>query len=410
VKTSLLILCLLCLLTSSCGETSVVSPTPAISAPTKVEGVTPTVTFTALATDIVLPTQLPKIPTTSTPRAANQPGLISVFSGIEDTYYSKVTFSPDGKLIGQANFSVKLWDVSTQKLIREMKYPYSEWYYATNVLFSPDSSLIAASITDSLTHNGSPDAHLLVWDVSTGELLQDWSQEHATMSAYSGFNPKPTVYDIPVDAMVFFPSSTKLAYANGNGIEIKDARTGEKFTSWSLGDKMYASELSIRGDGEFLYILMKWYKDLTFPALYRWKFTGQIWHPATKSLRREIKFEEVKPGDAYMWLVDQYLLYENTIKGTLEASDLSMDKRKDFPYRIGWRFFNSDASLMLCVRDGEKVDIELWNTDTWRNIYTLKTNFNYSISSAAFSPDNSLLATDYHGQIYLWDIRSAIQP
>jgi len=415
VKISLLILCLISVFVSSCS-TSPTIPPPNTVTPTNIKTSTPSATFTVIPTETSSPTQLSTISPSSTPRAANEPGLIALF-GEQSSYDSSLVFSPDGILIAQANYSVKLWDVGTHTLIRELKYPYSEKYYATKALFSPDNSLIAVNITDYITYNGSPNGHLLVWDVSTGELLQDWAQEHATMSAYDGFQSEPRIYNIPVNAMAFFPASTKLVYANGNKIEIRDVRQDEESIVWSLGDTMYASELGIRDDGEFLYILMKWYKDLTFPALYRWKFKAQIWHTATKSLRREIKFEEVYPLNADMWLVEQYLVHEDKIKPTFDALDLSADKRKDFPYRTGWKYFNADASLMLVVRyigvDEDKEGIEIWNTDTWRNIYAFKPTFIdniFYLSGIAFNPNNSLLAIDYHGQVYLWDIRPTIQP
>jgi WD40 repeat protein len=297
-----------------------------------------------------------------------------------------------------------------------LKYPYSEKYYATKALFSPDGSFIVVSITDYLTHLEKPNSYLLVWDVSTGELQQEWVQEYAVMSAYDGFGPEPRVYTIPVDAMAFFPASTKLAYANGNRIEIRDVLEGGESTGWSLGDTMYASEMSMHGDGEILYILMRWYKDMNFPALYRYKFTAQIWHPATKSLRREIKFEEVYPGKEDVWLVGQYLLHQDTITPELEALDLSTDEKRDFPYRIGSKYFNQDASMMLVSRlagvDEDKESLELWKTDTWRNVYTFEPNFGdewYFLSNIVFNPDNSLLAIEYDGQVSLWDIRS-VQP
>src|SRR5688572_26275480 len=246
VKTSLLILCLVSVFISSC-TTNPAIPLPNTVTPTSIEISTPSATFTAIPTETILPTQLPTISPSGTPRTANEPGLIT-FLGEKSSYDSSLVFSPDGRLIVQANSSVKLWDVSTHKLIRELKYPYSEKYYATKALFSPDGSLIAVSITNYITYNGSPNGHLLVWNVSTGELQQDWLQEYAVMSAYDGFQSEPRVYNIPVDAMAFFPASTKLAYANGNRIEIRDVYQDGESTGWSLGDTMYASELSLRSD------------------------------------------------------------------------------------------------------------------------------------------------------------------
>lgn len=353
---------------------------------------------------------------TSTPEVSNDPRLIAIFGDENQDWFGRLAFSPNGIILAQAISSVKLWDVNTHELIREIKFPYAG--QANKILFSPDGSLLAVNISEHhYSWGGSQDARLLVWDVLTGELMQDWEQEHATMSTYNGFDSEPTVYRILTDAMVFFPSSTNLAYANGNRVEIKDARTGEEIISWSLGDKMYASEMSIRGDGEFLYILMKWYKDLTFPSLYRWKFRVEIWNPTTKSFRNEIKFEEVHPSNADMWLVGQYVLYEDKIKPSLDALDLSLDERIDFPYRIGKKYFNADASLMVVIRDigvdENEEGFEIWNTDTWRNIYISKpSSFEYwfSLSDVVFSPDNSMLAMDYDGRILLWNIRPTIQP
>jgi WD40 repeat protein len=416
VKISLLILCLISIFISSCSLSPAALPSNT-AIPAKIETSTAIVTFSPVPAEKIFPTQLPTISSTVTLPAIDDPGFIVLLGEQTSSLLgSSLVYSPDGLIIVQADTSVKLWGISTHQMIRELKYPDSEnpnaTYHASKALFSPDGSLIAVSITDYLTHLGSPNGHLLVWDVATGELKQDWLQENANMAAHDGFQSKPNIYTIPVNAMTFLPSSTKLAYANGNRIEIKDARSGEEFTSWSLGDTMYASELSIRGDSEFLYVLMRWYKDLTFPALYRYKFKAQIWHPATKSLRREIKFEEVYPGIADVWLVGRYLLHQDTNNAELEALDLSKDEKRDFPYRIGLKYFNTDASLMLCLRyiNRDAMDIEIWNTDTWRNIYAFKTTFSYNVNSVAFSPDNSLLAIDYHGQVYLLQIRPAIQP
>lgn len=384
------------------------SSTPA---PIENEVLTTSATFTP---ETSLPTLSPTILPTVTPRAINEPRYIVSLAKQERTISSSLVFSPDGLILAQADASVKLWDVGTHKLIRELKYPYAEKLYATNALFSPDGRFIVVSVTDYLMHVETSNGHLLVWNVATGELQQDWIQELAVMSAYDGFQPERRVYNIPVDAMAFFPASTKLAYANGNRIEIRDIQKGGETPGWSLGDTMYASEISFRGDGEFLYILMRWYKDLNFPALYRYKFTAQIWHPATKSLQRVIKFEEVYPGKEDVWLVGEYLLHQDTIKPALEVLDLSSDEQRDFPYRIGSKFFNEDASLMLVFRsirvDENKEVLELWKTDTWRNIYTFSPNFGdewYFLSNIVFSPDNSLLAIEYDGQVSLWDIHSA---
>ncbi len=400
---------LFCTLFTSCNSgVYVVTPTNT-PVPTSTEK-------TTIGTPKPVITNTTARPPTVTPQVSNDPRIIAIFGDENQEWFGRLAFSPSGLILAQAISSVKLWDINTHELIREIKFPYAG--QANKILFSPDGNLLAVNISDHhYSWGGGQDARLLVWDVSTGKLMQDWVQEHATMSTYDGFQTQPIVYSILTDAMVFFPSSTKLAYSNGNRIEIKDASTGEEIISWSLGDKMYASEISIRADGEFLYLLMKWDKDLNFPALYRMKFVAQIWHPATKSLRHEIKFEEVYPTHANMWLVGQNLIYEDKIKSTLSAYAFSLETRKELPFRIGEKYFNIDASSMFVIRDirndENKEGFEIWNTDTWRNIYISKPPFIenlYSVSDVAFSPDNSFLAIDFDGRISLWNIRPTIQP
>lgn len=421
VKYSLSFCWLIFLLTVSCGLNSTIPISDTIT-PTKVEITKPRDIPSSTSISINSPTQTPTFSVTDTPSTSNEPGFIGLFGEEQSSIFaSSLVFSPDGLILVQADLSVKLWDVNSHTLIRELKYPNSEnpkgTYYATKALFSHDGSLIAVSITDYLTHVGKPSGRLLVWDVATGELKQDWEQRYAVMSAHDGYSSELRIYNIPVNAMVFFPSSMNLVYANGNRIEVKNAYSGEDVSSWSLGEKMYATDISIREDGTFLYILMKWDKDLTFPALYRTKFVSQIWHPASKSLRYETKFEEVYPTHANMWLVGENLIYEDKIKPSINTFTFSLENKKELPYRIGQKYFNTDASLMFVARDivshEDKVSIEIWDTSTWRNIHIFYPSFVDDwiyINDVAFSPDDSLLAMDYHGQVSLWDIHLINQP
>lgn len=405
---SLLLLICVSILSVSCGKLSADTATQisiATEKPTAIVISTPKPTTTKIPdpTSTAIPTSTQTI---------NEPGMLAMFGDESHTWYSRLAFSPDGLILAQGNSSVKLWDVKTHQLIRELKFPYKG--EATNILFNADGSLLAVNVSDEIFTDVAPDSHLLIWDIATGELKQDWLQEYATMSTYNGYNPEPTIYKISVNAMAFFPSSNRLVYASGNKIEIRDVLGTGESVEWSLGDKMYASEIGIRGDSEFLYILMKWYKNITFPALYRWRFKVEIWHPDTKSFRKEIKFEEVDPLNASKWLVGEYLLQEDYVKNTLEALNLSTNETKEFPFRVGRRYFNSDASLMLVVRDDyPKVILEVWDTDTWRNPYTFTPKFinnSLMVADGVFNPDRTILAVDSDGVISLWDVSSLKKP
>ncbi len=374
-----------------------------------------TITLTMPPTDTPTITKTPVIPPSVTPLPANQPALISIMGNRTNKRESRIAFSPDGLILAQANSSVKLWDVNTYELIRILSIPHKG--ESTNILFSPDGNYLAVSIPNE-DMGAVSTGHLLVWNVATGELVQDWVQEPAIMSTYNGYNPEPSVYTIPVDAMVFFPSSTRLAYANGNNIEIKDVQGIEESRSWSLGDKMYASDLGISSDSKDLYIFMRWFKHITFPSLWKWRFRVEIWDTDTGSFLKEIKFEEIDIDDADKWLVGQYLVQRDNINYKLDALDLSTDINQSLPYRLGIKYFNEDASFMLVVHAGYLIDdsdesVEIWNTDNWRNPYSFKPDFmEYLalIDDVVLSPDKTILAIDYDGKISLWDTSLLAQP
>lgn len=418
-----LILGLISLVLSSCGLNQAVPP-EVTATPTEMEtststpGATLTPSLTALPIATITPfpttqattTELPKVLPTNTPRADNEPVLIASFGKTDPLVHSKIVFNPDGIIIAQAASSVKLWDVRTHELIRELEYPYSEKIQPEKILFSPDSSLLAVSLSDHSNSYSDPIGHLLVWEVSSGDLLQDWTQECAIM-----IDPNHGPYHIPVYAMAFLPNSTKLAYANGNNIEIKDVREESEMVVVSLGTEMFASEISIRYDAEFMYVLMDWYFDNPFSVFNGWRSRIQIWHMNTLTLRRELKYPKNDFHYESMYLVGVNALHENEENATIEVQNLTTDKMGNYPYRKGLKYYNSDTSLMVCFRDGSYYEdgyaIEIWNTDNWRNIFTFKPSFlkygnYYYLSDIAISPENTILAMYYKGEVYLWDIRS----
>jgi WD40 repeat protein len=418
MKSLVLLLCVMSLLLSSCGIIPTVSPIVSktvIPSVTVISQVSPSASFTLTPTHKTIPTFTQTLQTfTPTPRSTGEPGLIAILGNPENTLGSQTSlvFSPDGRAIAQANKIVRLWDVSTLQIIRELSFPNYDNFFATKIVFSPDGSLLAVNITNRIptylsTTENTTISHLLVWEVTTGTLLEDLILENASMIA-----PEQPSYFIPVNAMAFIPNSTKLAYANGNRIEVLDIKQKGKPNILSLGKEMYASDFFVRDDAEFIYIFMKWHKDHSFPALERFKFRLQVWHLNTKTLRRDLTYDEVKPSFEDKSLVGMFLLHQNYEEGTLKAQNLINDEIIDFPYRRGLKYFNDDSSLMVCIRstgfDDNQYSLEIWNTDNWRMIYSFKPDFVddfYSITDVAFSPDNTKLGLYFSGQVAIWDLR-----
>ena len=156
MKTSLLILCVISVFTSSCSLSPTAFPSNT-AIPTEIETSTPIATFSPVPTETIFPTQLPTISPTVTLQAIHDSGFIALLGEQSNSLLgSSLAFSPDGLIIVQADTSIKLWGVSTHKMIRELKYPEygipNATNHATKALFSPDGSLIAISITDYATH------------------------------------------------------------------------------------------------------------------------------------------------------------------------------------------------------------------------------------------------------------------
>ncbi|MBN2677701.1 MAG: WD40 repeat domain-containing protein [Anaerolineaceae bacterium] len=377
------------------------------SVPTRVCKPQPTKTPTATPNAA----SLPQISSKSGDIEGGDPELLGLLGDYLNTNNSSITFSPDGKYLADAGTSIKIWDVETQKLSIEMTIPplYTEGLNMTGVAYSSDGGLLSVSMRYRV--DGRDMNHILIWDTQSGELLQDWLQDYAIM-----VDPRQGEYHRRVNAFAFLPDSTKLAYANRNTIEIRDALTNTLHSSIDLGKEMYATDISIREDGEFIYVFMEWYKYMDFCCNYKWKYRVQIWHINTESFWRDLRFEEVRPFDREMYLVGTRLLDQDNIAGTFTATDLFDDQIQKLPYRLGEKYFNTDASLMFCIHDSVTYSedrFEIWNTATFRAPFEFKPEFiddRYSVDDVAFSPDDHLLAIKSDGVISLWNIESKLAP
>ena len=398
------------------SSTSTISPVPSKTKshtktstpiPTDTNTVVPTETLTDIPTFTFTPTNLPK--------QSPEIGLIvTLGEKVKSPWYPGVpVFSPDGKIIALATSRIRFWDIETHELIKEFDNPYPTGCYLSNARFSSDGSLFAVSISGCWIDE-IDQGNLLVWDFLTGNLLQEWNLELAHME-----EPHHSPYVLPVDAFTFIPNTTKIAYATGNLIEIRDVLdNNETPIKLSLGPDMYADNITVRDDGKFLFVLMDWDKLNTFPSLYKTQFKVQIWQLETETISRIIDFPEIDFSSEGMSLHGEYLLHQNFVKGTFDVQNLSTNETNPYPYRVGWKYFNADMSLMICARlfgfDDDEQIIELWDTDRWRKIYTFLPDFgkdwDHGMHSIAFSPDNTILAIEHQEQISLWAIRAIIQP
>lgn len=380
--------------------------------------ITKSVVEAPVATSVPASTQTPTrtaaVPPSKTPRPTNQPGIIVTFGETSSQDKPFSVFRPDGQVIALAGSRIRFWDIQTRQLIREITHSLLRNCSQRNATFSPDGHLFAVGLAG-CEEGESTAGHVLVWDVASGVLLQEWETEFAKMPAgHSAWDD----YVIPVFSLVFLPNSTTLIFASGKTLEIRDVFQKEPANVLKLGPKMFASQISISQDGRLAYIVMTYTKDHDWPSNWTQQQKLQVWNINTHSMLREIKY----PEGWYtlrLELLGTSLAQIDFEKNTSQILDLKTDKTRELPYRLGWAYFNSDASLMIYAHltqsDQDHQKIELWRTDTWRNIYTftstdIETSLIYGANRIIFSPDSTMLAIEHDSQVSLWDIRPVVQP
>ena len=409
LKSSLLFLSLLGMLITSCSEnTPTITQTALITA-------TETNVPTATSTLTPVPTFTPTITATNTLLPSNEPGLIVTLGEKVPGpwHWGRAAFSPDGQIIAHASAKIRLWNVDTHELIQELKNPYAEGCTVADAKFSPDGRYFAVSI-DSCWKEENRTGHLVIWDMSTYELIQDWPQEDAHLPGPGGDMED---YIFQVHAMTFLPNSTGIVYGSGNTLQIKDVLDNNKQDVLKLGNKMYATQISTSSDGRLVYIVMDWPKDHNWPSLWTEQYKLQIWNINTHAFLHEKKYPEGW-AKLYLELLGTRLVEKDFEKATSQVINLETEEVKDLPFLGGRQYYNSDASLMLdagtIVYGDTKQTFELWNTDTWRNMYTLMADFGtdwiYGMHDIAFSPDNKIIAIEHGEQVSLWNVSPVVQP
>lgn len=374
-----------------------------------------TSTISPELTNTKIPTHTPTIDPTKTQLQRNEAGLIvTLGKEVSSPWYPGIpVFSPDGQIIALASSRIRFWDVNTHQLIREIGNPYPVGCYLSQAKFSPDGKYFAVSITYCWKDENNT-GHLLIWDAATGDLIQEWAQEYAKMSGPRG---NDSDYSIPVYAFAFLPDTTGVVFASGKTLETRDIYQNEKQEVLNLGAEMYATQISLSSDGRLAYIIMNWVKDHDWPMNWTEQHKFQIWNLSTHAILHESKYPEGWVNLS-LKLLGTRLVQVDFEKATSQIVNIETEEVRDIPYRKGWRYYNSDGSLIIYARligfDKNEQAIELWNTDNWRNIYTFTPDFGtgwiYGMHEIAFSPDNTILAIEHQEQVSLWNVRPVVQP
>jgi hypothetical protein len=381
-------------------------------------------------TNTSTPSRTPTLKFTPTKTPHSNPGFIVTFGETgKDNRPAIPVFSPDSRIIALASEDVRLWDVGTQELIYDLVKPPYWPCYTENVSFNADGSLLAVSIYCLSDTNAT--GHLLIWDTQTGDLLHDWEQRFSKDTLVS----KDVSNSYPATGFAFFPGNAKIAFANANTIEIRDARQEvDDPVILNLGDDMIASDIYISGDSEQLFAFMDFnYSDYDFfPARITQKYTLQIWNLKSRIIQSETEFPKTGNTGSFFGHFDEvrslsgkFLTYVNYVKGIFKVTDLENWKMKALPFQGDLEVYPSpDTNYVIFFpsvfetkgTDCYIGDVELWDVNTGQILYTFKIPRNdfvsewcYAPHTFAISPDNNLLAISHNEQVSLWDISNAVK-
>ena len=322
--------------------------------------------------------------------------------------WATVLFSPDGSLLATSlEDQITIWDTSDY-IPRHVFYLSDEKSYVRSFAFSSNSELLAA-ISDKYQQY---ETQLYVWDINFGELVISIEVPPAYLEVESSYP-----YVESVDAVAFIPNTTRLALASSNSILLFDPRDLTSKFEIDLGEDMYASEISFSDDSRFMYVLMEWWKNHTFPALYTMKNTVQIWDTENHFLWRTLDFPETDWGSERMSLHRSYLIVKKPDEVTLMMMNLKNDDQIELPYRRVWEYLSSDTKFITFLRyewihDEQEKGIEIWDSYTWRKLYVLRPDylegdrfFCFDTNNIAINNDNTLMAIQNSGFTYIYDIR-----
>ena len=336
-----------------------------------------------------------------------EPGFVATFGEqLPEPWHPGIAvFNDDGSIVAHIGTDIRLYDTATFALVQTLPNLYPQ-KCAQEAAFDTDGEFFAISFA--ACGNQNETAHILLYDLAAGQVAKDWALESAAMSddIYGEFS-------IPVSAMAFIPSTPKLAYANGNTVVIQNVLTDTEPEIIELDDNMYASQLSVRDDGEYLFVLMTWQKTVDGGASLLVTPRLQSWHLPSLSLNVNRWMDDmVNPGE-YMLLVEDYLVHGDPFNAALYGLSLQDETEDEFPYRDGQTFFSSDMRYMVFFRGSgtynetlvwdnvQGVEIDSFNLD-------IPAGWDKGVSDFVFSPDNSLIAIEHNGQLTLYSIASLV--
>nr|WP_317891623.1 WD40 repeat domain-containing protein [Tolypothrix sp. PCC 7601] len=292
---------------------------------------------------------------------------------------NSVAFSPDGQKLasGSNDNTIKLWDVSTGKVIQTLPHlqeatPTASYIDSghqdsvTSIAFSSDGQKLAS---------GSEDKTIKLWDMTTGKLLQ-------TFNGHSGL----------IKTIALSNDGEKLASGNDDKtIKLWDVSTGKLLQTFS-GHSDVVNSVAFSSDGEKL---ASGSKDKTI----------KLWDVSTGKLLQTFNGHSQSVNSVAL-SNDGKQLASGSSDNTIKLWNFSNSK---VPQTLSGH--SNPVNSVAFSRDGKQLlsgsndkTIKLWDVTTAKLLQTLS-GHREAVNSVAFRGDGQQLVSGSNDHtIKLWDV------
>lgn len=303
--------------------------------------------------------------------------LLHSWQGDTDGDILCVAFSPDGTMLasGDDNGTISLWRVSDGSILQTLQ----GWGWTYSIAFSPDGTMLVA------TDNDYPQSRILVWQVSSGELLRTLGESSGEVYMVAFAPDGETIASIHSDRSVRFWSAMDGQLVRSIEEHVNDIHDlafspdGTALVSGSWNDR--GVQLWSITDMQLLYTMQG--------------YSGPV-YSVDYSPDGELLASALYDNTAGLWrAADGSLLH------TLEGSARWID-------RVA---FSPDGAILAVAACDNTVDgldnvVQLWRTSDWVPLRTLEGK--RCIESVAFSPDGTLLASSWGDGVRLWRVSDGV--
>lgn len=295
---------------------------------------------------------------------------------------NSIAFSPDGKLMASAGIynTVKLWDVSTGRLIKNFEGHTAGVFC---VSFSPDSSVLASSSMDNTVK---------LWDTKTGLLIRTLKKDSGQVSTMG------------IRSISFNHDGTVLAAAYQEEITLWDVNTG--YSIQTIGENFFPFSVAFSPDGTVLAggsvlgVINLWnVKNGKILEVLK-GHSGMVWSVAFSPDGKILASGGGSDKTARLWKVKNGKLLK-TLKGHYDDGPI---KFGDFGV-ICVSFSPGEDRILVTAGGGDKT-VKVWDANSGKIIRTIE-GHKGNVMAAVFSPDGRVLASGgFDNTIKLWEVNT----